>query len=202
MARSDSTKMRRICGRGAAAALRAAGLAGLLAAASSPAPAQAQEETPFESLPTSDLVELYALISGVLSERGVLPAAFSPTDAYASWLVRETLDLSDAASPTDLMAQSGDGRRYLIAAARAGEGARLAVAPPPENVADVFVVVVFTADHRVRRAASAPAADVRAIAENGRVALDRAAPFWDIGTLRDLTPQVFRVATNYDLTSQ
>lgn len=175
--------------------------AALIAALAVAPPAAAQEETPFEGLPTSDLVELYALISDVLTERGVLPAIFSPTDAYASWLMRETLDLSDATSPTDMLATDGDGRRYLIAAARDRDGARLAMRAPSDGEADIVAVVLFTADHRVRRAAVASVEAVRAVATESRVALDRAAPFWDIDGLRDLTPQVFRVATEYDLTN-
>lgn len=177
-----------------------AALAAALCVPLGPGGATAQEETPFESLPTGDLIELYVLINDVLQKRGVLPSTFSPTDAYASWLVRQTLELSAATSPTDMLAQDGAGERYLIASALERGGGRLAVRAPAPDSADLFAVVLFTADHRVQRAAVAPVGAVIDAAEAGRVDLARTAPFWRIEGLRDLTPRVYRVATDNDLT--
>lgn len=152
-----------------------------------------EPDTFFEDLPTADLVEMHAVIGRELMQRGVFDEAPTPTQQYAAWLLRTSFDLSSSGRS---FATDDAGARYLVLGAREPEHLALSV---DISGADLIAVVLFTADHRVRRAGIAPSAAIASLLEGGSLTAAASASLWRLEDLRDITPQIYATATQFDI---
>lgn len=152
-----------------------------------------EPDTFFEDLPTADLVEMHAVIGRELMQRGVFDEAPTPTQQYAAWLLRTSFDLAPS-GPS--LATDDAGARYLVLGAREPEHLTLSV---DVGGADQIAVVLFTDDHRVRRAGIAPSAAVASLLDGGALTAASSARLWRLDDLRDITPQIYATATQFDI---
>lgn len=161
------------------------------------APSWADGFLEFSELTEPQLFELFSAVGDELVARGVLPSMDGPTDAYAAWLVTRALGLDplDPAASNGAQAAGPGDARYRIFGLRMADEAHEPALPPNDSDAGIVALVLFMPDNQIGRAGLLPSDAYDALQASGATASPTAL-FWRAEGVTDVTPQLFRAATN------